>query len=177
RAFPETQMSTHFIGGVAPTPAAMVDEKGNQIILDHITDPRDLERFARHLCITMGCVSVLALPLMTGEQARTTSVPRTLSLAKRVGEAVRQTRENKQPVIDSVLAITGGSALFSGKLIDVQRRTIGGFARGDVLMEGLDRYSGQSLHIAFQNENLVATQRANGTETVLASVPDLICIL
>ena len=161
-------MSTHFINGVACTPAALVDEKGNRVIFSHVINSRELERFARHICITMGCRAVLALPLMTGLEARTTSVPRTMSLVKRLGDTVRQARAAKQPVIDNVLSVTGGSRLFAGKLIDVQRRTEGGYNRGQVVIEGFDQHSGKRLRIAFQNENLVAW-RDDGV--VLACVP------
>jgi DUF917 family protein len=178
RAFPEMQMSTHFINGVACTPAAMVDEKGNRIVFSNVISAFELERFARHLCITMGCRAMMALPVMTGAQARQTAVPRTLSLAKRLGDAVRRARADKAPMMDAVLAVTGGTRLFTGKLIDVQRRTVGGFARGDVLIEGFDQDAKYKLRIAFQNENLVAW-RIDGQDnsTVLAAVPDLICIL
>ncbi|MEO8395279.1 MAG: DUF917 domain-containing protein, partial [Chloroflexota bacterium] len=156
RAFPEMQMSTHSIAGLPITPAVMVDEKGNKIIFGSLTDSFALEKFARDLCILMGCRSTLALALMTGAQAKPTSVWRTLSLTKRVGDAVRHARQVKSSYVDAVLKITGGTELFSGKLIDVQRRTVGGFARGDLVAEGVDQYSGDFLHIAFQNENLVA---------------------
>ena len=178
RAFPEMQMSTHFIYGVPCTPAALVDEKGNRIIFGSLTDPFVLERFARDLCVQMGCVATLAVPVMTGAQARQTAVRRTLTLAKQVGDAVRQARSTKEPVVDAVLVVTGGCELFQGKLIDVQRRTVGGFARGDLWAEGLGAYAGERLRIAFQNENLVAWRcNREGRETVVACVPDLICIL
>jgi DUF917 family protein len=178
RAFPEMQMSTHFINGVPCSPAAMVDEKGNLVVFGSLSDPFTLERYARDLCVLMGCTAMVALPIMSGAQARQTAVPRTLSLARRVGDAVRRARETKQPVVEAVLAVTGGSELFQGKLIDVQRRTAGGFARGDLRAEGLGRYAGSWLHIAFQNENLIAWRgRQHTRDTVLACVPDLICVL
>jgi len=178
RAFPETQMSTHFINGVSCTPAVMVDEKGNCIIFSHVTSPRELERFARHLCVTMGCVSMLVLPMMTGYQARTTSVPHTISLVKRLGDAVLNARRSKQPIVPAILAVTGGGVLFNGKLIDVQRRTTGGFARGQARIEGFDAFGGEQLRIEFQNENLIAWRgSANGDPAIVATVPDLICIV
>ena len=178
RAFPEMQMSTHFIYGVPCVPASMVDEKGNCIVFGTLTDPFALERYARDLCVLMGCRAMMALPVMTGAQARQTAVPRTLTLAWRVGDAVRRARVTKEPVVEAVLAVTGGTELFRGKLIDVQRRTVGGFARGDLRAEGLDGYAGSWLHIAFQNENLIAWRGTSDTrDTVLACVPDLICVL
>jgi DUF917 family protein len=63
--------------------------------------------------------------------------------------------------------------LFKGKIVDVARWTTGGFARGRLEVEGFDTHKGQTLQIEFQNENLIA--RANGD--VIATVPDLICIV
>ncbi|MBI1280600.1 MAG: DUF917 family protein [Anaerolineaceae bacterium] len=178
RAFPEMQMSTLFINGVGCTPAAMVDEKGNTVIFGHLTDSRTFEKFGRDLCVQMGCVSLLALPVMSGADVKAHSVPRTLTLVKKVGDAVLHARTVKSPFVDAVLDVTGGKEIFAGKLIDVQRRTIAGFARGELVAEGLGSYRGDFLHIAFQNENLVAWRgNRDSRDEVVACVPDLICML
>lgn len=178
RAFPEMQMSTLFINGVGCTPAAMVDDKGNCIIFGRITDSFAFEKFGRDLCVQMGCVSLLALPVMTGLEVKTHSVPRTLTLAKNVGDTVLHARAVKSSFVDAVLDVTGGKEIFAGKLIDVQRRTIAGFARGELVAEGLGSYRGDFMHIAFQNENLVAWRgNRDSRDEVVASVPDLICML
>jgi hypothetical protein len=70
---------------------------------------------------------------------------------------------------EALLADAGGRALFGGKIIDVERATREGFARGHVVLEGP---TGR-LRVDFQNENLVASF---GGE-VLACVPDLIVLL
>jgi DUF917 family protein len=97
----------------------------------------------------------------------------TLSLAKSVGAGVRAARALKQDVIEVVRATLSGQLLFTGKLIDVDRETKDGWVSGLVRIAGLDEYAGQSMEIAFRNENLVPWK--NG-ETV-TTVPDLICIL
>lgn len=179
RAFPELQMSTHCIAGVPPVPAVLVDEKNNRVIFSAITDPSTLERYARDLCVLMGCTAELAMGVMTGAQVKRSAVRHTLSLARRLGDAVRAARAAKEPMADAVLAVTGGSELFSGKLVDVQRRTVAGFARGELVVEGAGQYRRQWLQVAFQNENLVAwagdDRRQRGR--VVCSVPDLICIV
>lgn len=179
RAFPELQMSTHFINGIPCVPAAMVDEKGNRIIFSNIISPKALEKYARDLCVLMGCRAELAAPVMTGKQIKSTTVRRTMTLAKHVGEAVRRARRTKESMVEAVLQVTGGNELFAGKLVDVQRRTTGGFARGELIAEGMGNYDNDWMHIAFQNENLVAwrgTDRDQRGE-VVACVPDLICML
>jgi DUF917 family protein len=60
--------------------------------------------------------------------------------------------------------------LFIGKVVDVERRTTDGFAKGQATVSGLG--SEGTLEILFQNENLVA--RRDGD--VVAIVPDLICV-
>lgn len=178
RAFPEMQMSTLFINGVASAPGAMVDDKGNSIIFGSMVDSFAFERFGRDLCVKMGCVALVALPVMSGAEVKAHSVPRTLTLARNVGEAILNARATKAHFVDAVLNVTGGKEIFAGKLIDVQRRTEAGFARGVMVAEGLGNYRGDFMHIAFQNENLVAWRGTRDSrDEVVASVPDLICML
>lgn len=59
-----------------------------------------------------------------------------------------------------------------GKIVDVERRTGGGFARGTLSLAGSGPY-GSDMRIDFQNENLIAY--ADGVP--IATVPDLICIV
>jgi len=63
--------------------------------------------------------------------------------------------------------------IFRGKIADVQRRTEGGFARGDAFIDGIDAYAGKRLQLSFQNEHLIAL--IDGVPVV--TVPDLIATL
>ena len=69
--------------------------------------------------------------------------------------------------------------LFTGKIVDVERRMAAGFARGAVRLDGLGDWRGRGLTIDFQNENLIARQTGDdgAVEQILAVVPDLICIV
>ena len=61
--------------------------------------------------------------------------------------------------------------LFTGKVVDVERRTVQGFARGRVVLAGGSR----RLSIDFQNEYLIARDLQSGE--ALVTVPDLICLV
>jgi DUF917 family protein len=111
---------------------------------------------------------------MTAAELRRAAIPRTLTLAARIGEAVIGPRETHGDPIGAVLSVTGGRQLFRGKVGGVQRRMVGGFARGELCLDGIDEDVGRSLTVDFQNENLIA-RTADGE--VLAVVPDLICIV
>ena len=173
RAFPEFQMKTFFVYGVSPTPMVLSNERGNTVIIPDAADPVWVERIARAITIQMGCVASYAVAPMTAEQVRTTSVLNTFSLARDLGDAVKRAREEGGDPLESILGTCPGRVLFGGKIVDVDRRTTAGFAKGSVTLDGLGQYQGEQMVIDFQNENLVA--RRDGQ--VVCTVPDLICVV
>ena len=171
RAFPEFQMKTYFVYGVPCCPMALADEKGNIAIIQETISPLWAERLARSVTIQMGCAACYAVAPMSAEQVRRTAIPHTLSLARRLGDAVAGARRRGEDPIEAVLSICPGRVLFTGKVVDVERRTTAGFARGTLSIDGLDDFRGERMSIDFQNENLIA--RRDGR--VVCTVPDLIC--
>ncbi len=61
-----------------------------------------------------------------------------------------------------------------GKVIDVERRTTEGFAKGRAVIAPLGAEEGDTFEISFQNEN---PHRHDRGETLVAIVPDLICVV
>ena len=174
RAFPELQMDTFMIYGVLATPGAIADPRGHVAIFDGVDDAYVLERYARSVTIGMGGSAGYAFPVMSGAETKKWAVPDTLTLAIAIGDAVLSARELHTDPAEAVLAVSGGRRLFSGKVADIQRRLVGGFARGVLKLDGSGPDGGASVEIDFQNENLIA-RRDDGA--VLAVVPDLICII
>jgi DUF917 family protein len=172
RAFPELQMVLPTLYGIRATPMAIADEKGNRGILDTI-DNRWAERLARSATIDMGCSAMISSYPMDGRQARESLVPGTLSLCAELGALLSEARARHGDPVWTVVERLGGRRLFSGKVLDVARRTQTGFARGEARLSGLAENAGEELVLQFQNEHLVATSGGR----VLASVPDLICVL
>lgn len=173
RAFPELQMITYFIYGGSPSPAALADERGNRIVVDQVVDSKWLERLLRTTTIEMGGHAGLATAVMDGAFCRTAIIPRTLTLAKNIGDAVLAARRNHDDPSDAVLDVAGGKRYLRGKVMDVERRATRGFARGRLVLEGTGSDSGRRIEIDFQNENLVI--REDGVPTV--TVPDLITLV
>lgn len=173
RAFPELQMDTFSIYGISIAPATLADPRHNTVIFPTVTDAHTLERYARAVTIQMGGSAGYAFPIMSGADARRTAIPSTISLARAIGDAVREARRSHTDPVAAVTSFGDGVVLFSGKIADIERRMLGGFARGSVTIDGLGNDRDAQLRIEFQNEYLVA-QRG---EDVLAIVPDLICIV
>lgn len=174
RAFPELQMETYVMYGLPATPGALADHSGRQVVFDRIVDAAVLERYARAVTIQMGGSAGYAFPPMSGADLKRTIIPGTLSLAIRLGDTILQARHAHQDPVAAAARITGGQRLFTGKVVDVERRLEGGFSRGKLELHGTHADEGRTLRIDFQNENLIAR---TGNGDILAVVPDLICVV
>ena len=169
RAFPEMQQVSMHVAGISPNPCVMTDERGNTLVIETIGG-RWLERVVRAVAVEFGARACTTEFLLTVEQAREATVPGTVTLARRIGELLRIAETDP---VDELLAELGGFRLIQGKVVDVERRTTGGFARGSAFIEGLGDDAGRSLRVEIQNENLVALEDGR----VIASVPDIITML
>lgn len=172
RAFPELQMVTFTLHGVGATPMVIADDKGNSMLLDTV-DNHWTERLARSATIDMGGASLIAFYPMSGAVAKRAVIRGTVSLAAALGHLIQEARQQKKDPVKAVQEHLGAVPLFKGKIVDVERRTEGGFARGEAILEGVEANAGQRYSIAFQNEFLVA----KCGEEVIASTPDLITVL
>jgi len=173
RAFPEVQMVTLTMGGISATPMSIADEKGNSVFLE-TNDNEWAEQFARTTSIEMGGSCMIATYAHTGAELREHAILNSMSLAREIGETIRTAKANSADPVDELLELTDGFELFEGKILDVERRTEGGFAVGEATIDGMGAYEGRSLQLDFQNENLVARDSEHG---IVASVPDLITVL
>jgi uncharacterized protein len=172
RAYPEVQLVTLTMHGIGASPFAIADERGDSVVL-HTIDNFWAERFARSISVDMGAICAGAAYPVTGKQVREAAVLGSISYTERIGRAIREANASKQDAIAAILEVTHGFVIFSGKIVDVQRRTSRGWALGECVLEGMNADAGTHLAVRFQNENLVAIRDGE----IIASVPDLITIM
>ncbi|TMR92563.1 DUF917 domain-containing protein [Nonomuraea basaltis] len=177
RAFPELQMETFAVMGVSGSPMSIASDHGDAGIINAVDNKR-MERLARAMTVQMGGSAYICDYPMDAATVRRTAVPRTLTLARRIGETLRMARDQHHNPFEALTAMLAdtiyshGLVLFRGKVIDIDRRTVDGFARGKVRLAAMEDPD-DTMEISFQNEHLVA--RRNGE--LAAIVPDLICTL
>ena len=58
------------------------------------------------------------------------------------------------------------TCLIPFQITDIERKTVGGFARGKLILEGLGSFTKQNLEVEFQNENLIAQKTVGGKKEV-----------
>ena len=166
RAYPEVQMITPTLFGISASPATLTDTAGNMVVLK-TADNHRMERIARAICVQMGGRAAMAGYPMTGQQIREAMIPGTLSLAHTMGQVLADAQSQHCDPIAAILSVAGGFRLFSGKIVDVDRRLERGWARGHFDVQGAD----EIVRIDFTNEFLIARTLAG---EMLCCVPDLI---
>lgn len=172
RAFPELQMTTFNLGGVSATPMAITDEKGNIGIMETI-DNKWTERLARVQTVEMGASTLISLYPCNGKELKAHGISGIVTFSEKIGKILRSNNIAEEEKLQTLLELTQGRELFKGKIIDVIRKVEGGFNFGETTLEGVIDFTGESMTIYFQNENLVA--KRNGSP--VAMTPDLICIV
>jgi DUF917 family protein len=173
RAFPEGSMISFYFDGVAPSPIVMVDSQHQKIILQNIPDTRSAERIMRNICVQLGGGAMVVEAPIPIRRLRETAIPNTLTLAHRIGSAVKGSHTSGANPVDAVCDAANGRVLFGGKVTDVDRRVERGYNFGRLRMEGLDEWRGSQAEIELQNEFLIC--RIDGE--VVAIVPDLITLV
>ena len=166
RAFPEGPQVAMHVAGLSPTPAFLVDEYDNLVALAP-SDGDWFERLARAVTVAFGGSAMGADFVMPASTARAATVRGSVTLAHALGRAV------SDGGVDAVLETGHGIRLVTGKVVDLERRTTAGFARGEVTLAGTGQDTGRTVTIHVQNENLLAIE----DERAIAIVPDLIVLL
>lgn len=167
RAFPEMQMDTFSIAGIPNTPSIFADEKGNSFVVT--TEELEwTEKISRSLVDTLGGSLMNGVYLLDALELKRHAVPNTVSLARELGKVIKNF---KNPIAHLVQDF-GMYCLFTGKIIDVERKTVGGFVRGKASLLGLEDSESHGV-IEFQNENLIFLIN----EEVKCTTPDLITLV
>ena len=172
RAYPELQMVTFTMHGVSATPMVLCDDKGNSLVLETVSNAWT-ERLARAATVEMGGSALLAFYPMSGEVAKKAVVRGTLSLCANLGRTLRETRTANADPVSAITKMLGASIIFNGRVKDIDRRTVGGFARGSARFDGLEQWKGHVFKLDFQNEFLMAERDGE----IICTTPDLITLL
>ncbi|HEV2517656.1 MAG TPA: DUF917 domain-containing protein [Devosia sp.] len=172
RAYPELQMVTFTMHGVSATPMVLCDDKGNSLVLETVSNAWT-ERLARAATVEMGGSALLAFYSMSGAVAKKAIVRGTLTLCSELGRTLREAKAGHVDPVNAIVEKLEADVIFHGRIKDIERRTVGGFARGTARFEGVEEWKGHSFRLDFQNEFLMAERDGE----IIVTTPDLITVL
>ena len=120
RAYPEAQMTSFAVRGLPMYPLAVADIRDNEVIVTRAASATWVERLSRKVVVETAATQ-------QRRRGQEHGILYTVSKAIRLGEVLRARQHDD--VIDAVLQESGGKRMFSGKVVDVERRTTAGFLR------------------------------------------------
>jgi hypothetical protein len=164
RGTPELDQTTFYLGGVRMEPVCLAEPKGNSVFLY----PRDTSmglEMARAITQVFGMSAGIACYPMNGKQLKATVVPGTLTLAERIGRALREAKEGRKDIIEATLKVIDGYLLAKGKVKKKTEELKATFDVGKVEMG--------EITVGYIYENIIAWK---GKKPV-AMLPDSICWL
>ncbi|MFE4667020.1 DUF917 domain-containing protein [Streptomyces sp. NPDC056716] len=171
RAFPQIEMTLPHLAGIKASPFSLCDVNGNHVLLDAV-DNMTAEKLVR-ACITRLGMAVMASAYpLTAKQCVESAANGSLSYCLEIGRLVRAVQNGEPGAYERFLDFCDAQILFTGKVIDIDRYTTDGWARGTVSLQHVDDPT-RAMRVEIQNENLVAFE--DGVPRV--TVPDLITFL
>jgi len=173
RAYPEAQMTSFAVADLQCYPLAISDIRDNEVIIHKAHSWKWMERTSRRICTEFGSQASTCKAPRSGKEVRDHGILYTGNKAISLGKAVLRARQEHANPVDAILDECQGIRIFTGKIIDVERRTTGGFLRGRTVLEGLGKNTREKFNLDFQNEFSVGS--LNGEAIVMT--PDLICVV
>jgi DUF917 family protein len=171
RAFPQIEMTVFTLAGIPASPMSVADEKGNLVVFE-TTSNQMAETLARTAVMQLGMANAISCYSMTAGQIAKFGIQGSMSYCVDLGRRLAAVQRGEEGAFEEFLDFAEAEVFFTGKIIDIDRRTTEGFARGTVVIEHLDDPS-RTMRIEIQNELLLAFEDG---EPVITT-PDLICLL
>jgi DUF917 family protein len=175
RAVPELATGLCPIYKIPASPLVIANKAGD-VIVAYLADPIDTaaaETIARNATVSFGMIAAFATWPVNIGTIRKCLVPHSVSMAEKVGKALRGANAGGKDAVKEVESITGGKEMFRGKISTIEMKTSEGFDSGKTTIEGISRNGGKTLIIDTKNENMIAWQ----DEKPIIMVPDLITMM
>ena len=172
RSVPALQHSTYYLKGVPMCPMAVMNEFGEGAVFTNVYDDERGEDLVRALAVVSRNTIAVMDHVNTAAVLRDAVIRGAISHAEAVGRAFREAKAAGKDYASAVAEAGNGREMFRGTVTESHFETRDGYTFGDTVLEGCGAYAGHTLHIWYQNENIISW--LDGTPYV--TVPDLMCM-
>lgn len=173
RAVPEITHSTYCLAGLNPAPLVMANEFGETLLCENIYDDQRAEDIARSFAIVSRNDIVAVDHAATVNDLRHALYHGSITLALKLGRAMRAQRALGEIDTKALAEIAGGAVLFQGRVSACSHNIEQGFTLGSIEIAGSGGHEGDTCRVEFKNENMLAY--VNGALRV--TIPDMICVV
>lgn len=172
RSVPALQHSTYFLQGVPMCPMSVMNKFGEGAVFTNVFDDERGEDMVRALAVVSQNTIAVMDHVNTAEVLKNAVIRGAISYAEAIGKAFRETKANGGDYVAAVTETGKGKMMFEGIVAESGYETRGGYTFGDTVITGTGAYEGHTLHIWYQNENIISWLDGE----YFVTVPDLICV-
>lgn len=171
RSVPALQHSTYYLKGVPMCPMTVMNEFGEGAVFTHVYDDERGEDLVRALAVVSRNTIAVMDHINKASVLKDAVIRGAITYAEKIGKAFREAKTSGGDYVASVISAGAGKEMFRGTVRESSFETRDGYTFGDTVLEGEGPYAGHTLHIWYQNENIISWMDGEPYVTV----PDLIC--
>lgn len=172
RSVPALQHSTYFLSGVPMCPMSVMNRFGEGAVFTNVFDDERGEDLVRALAVVSQNTIAVMDHVNTAAVLKNAVIRGAISYAASIGKAFRTAKAAGSDYVAAVTEAGKGKQMFAGTVVKSDYETRDGYTFGDTVIEGAGEYAGHTLHIWYQNENIISWL----DEKYFVTVPDLICV-
>lgn len=172
RSVPALQHSTYFLNDIPMCPISVMNRFGEGAIVTSVFDDERAEDLVRALAVVSQNTVAVVDHVNTAEVLKNAVIRGAISHSEAIGKAFLTAKEKGEDFVAAVIEAGKGKPMFNGVVTKSAFETRDGYTFGDTVIEGTGEYAGHTLHIWYQNENIISWL----DDKFFVTVPDLICV-
>ncbi len=172
RAVPEEDMDIYGIKEIESTPAIVVNDQSDVLIVKSSQNMSLLESVYRAFAVASGGYCYIASRPIQKVNAQSILPPGTISRSILIGNTILKCKSEAE-LINALHEGCGSKLLGAGKIVNNTLKNEPGFLSGITQISGSKTFDGKEFQIHYKNENIILFC----DKECLCSVPDLISIL
>lgn len=172
RSVPGLQHSTYFLSGVPMCPMSVMNNFGEGAVFTHVFDDNRGEDMVRALAVVSQNMIAVMDHVNTAAVLKNAIIKGAISNAEKIGKAFLAAKAAGGDYVGDVTRAGGGKKMFGGTIGTNSWETRDGYTFGTMTVEGKGEWTGHTLKIWYQNENIISWL----DDKYYVTVPDLICV-
>ena len=172
RSVPALQHSTYFLNDIPMCPISVMNRFGEGAIVTSVFDDERAEDLVRALAVVSQNTVAVVDHVNTAAVLKDAVIRGAISHSEAIGKAFLTAKAEGRDFVSSVVEAGKGKPMFQGVVSKSTYETRDGFTFGDTVIEGTGEYEGHTLHVWYQNENIISWL----DDKFFVTVPDLICL-
>ena len=172
RSVPALQHSTYFLNDIPMCPISVMNRFGEGAIITNVFDDERAEDLVRALAVVSQNTVAVVDHVNTAQVLKDAVIRGAISHSEAIGKAFLTAKEKGEDFVSAVIEAGKGKPMFNGVVTKSDFETRDGYTFGDTVIQGTGEYEGHTLHIWYQNENIISWL----DDKFFVTVPDLICV-